>query len=152
MWPSPISRMRGPLRCALRSVKSLYDSTYADESLDRGGREPHPRMKDIIARKAPGTKLAITEYNWGNDAGLSSALAQAEVLGVYRRPRGGRRNRWVVPLPALRWRNAFALTWITTAPGLVGGRQRRRRFLPGGRGGGLRVPRSRRIPAGDSYQ
>ena len=38
-----------------------------------------PRMKEWIAAELPGTKLAITEYSWGNDDGLSSALAQAAV-------------------------------------------------------------------------
>src|SRR5581483_2995245 len=62
----------------LRSLRSLYDPTYVDESWIGEPVRLVPRMKEWIAARAPGTKLAITEYSWGNDDGPSSALAQAE--------------------------------------------------------------------------
>ncbi|HKD16862.1 MAG TPA: glycoside hydrolase family 44 protein, partial [Thermoanaerobaculia bacterium] len=69
----------------LRTLKSLYDPTYIDESWIGTCCGPTavqliPRMKQWIADRYPGTKLAISEYNWGGDTGISSALAQAEAL------------------------------------------------------------------------
>jgi hypothetical protein len=93
----------------LRSVKSLYDPSYVDESWIGEAVQLIPRMKDIISRKAPGTKLAITEYNWGNDTGLSSALAQVEVLGVFAREGVDAANRWVAPDAGSRVEDAFRL-------------------------------------------
>lgn len=92
----------------LRSVKSLYDPTYVDESWIGVPVQLIPRMKDILARKAaPGTKLAITEYNWGGDDGLSSALAQVEVLAIFGREGVDLATRWVAPEPGSRVEEAF---------------------------------------------
>ncbi len=93
-----------------RSLKSLYDPTYVDESWIGQPVNLIPRMKDIIARKAaPGTKLAITEYNWGNDNGLSSAIAQVEVLGIFGREGVDLAARWVAPAAGSRVEDSFRL-------------------------------------------
>ena len=91
----------------LRSVRSLWDPAYADESWVGANVQLVPRMRDIIARNAPGTQLAITEYNWGNDGGISSALAQAEVLGVFGREGVDYAARWVAPAPGSPVEDAF---------------------------------------------
>ena len=44
-----------------------------------------PRMKNWVAQNYPGTKLAITEYNLGEQSSLNGGLAQADVLGVFGR-------------------------------------------------------------------
>ena len=44
-----------------------------------------PRMKQWAANNYPGTKLAITEYNWGALDHINGALAQADVLGIFGR-------------------------------------------------------------------
>lgn len=93
----------------LRSVKGLYDTSYVDESWIAQAVSLIPRMKDIIARKCPGTKLAITEYNWGNDTGLSSALAQVEVLAVFGREGVDAAARWVAPEVGTLVEDAFKL-------------------------------------------
>ncbi len=69
----------------LRSVKSLYDPTYVDESWINTQIQLIPRMQGWINQYCPGTKLAITEYQWGDDAGITAALAQAEVLAIFGR-------------------------------------------------------------------
>lgn len=99
----------GAASLRLRSVRSLYDPTYSDESWISQPVNLIPRMKDIIARKYPGTKLAITEYNWGNDNGLTSALAQVEVLAVFGREGVDVANRWTVPAAGTRVEDAFKL-------------------------------------------
>jgi Glycoside hydrolase family 44 len=81
----------------LRSLKSLYDPTYTDESWIAQPVDLIPRMQAWIANRLPGTKLAISEYNWGNDNGLSSALAQAEALAIFGREGVDLASRWEAP-------------------------------------------------------
>lgn len=74
----------------LRSTRSLWDPTYADESWingTEGGPEVRliPRMQEWVDTNYPGTKLAITEYNWGALDHINGALAQADVLGIFGR-------------------------------------------------------------------
>lgn len=75
----------------LRSTRSLWDPSYKDESwisdLASGGVAVQliPRMKSWVNDNYPGTKLAITEYNWGGLESINGALAQADVLGIFGR-------------------------------------------------------------------
>jgi len=69
----------------LRSTRSLWDLTYTDESWIGDKVRLIPRMRDWVAGNYPGTKLAITEYNWGGLEHINGALAQADVLGIFGR-------------------------------------------------------------------
>jgi hypothetical protein len=75
----------------LNSTRSLWDATYVDESWiadagpDGGIVKLIPRMRDWVKNNYPGTKLAITEYNWGALNHINGALAQADVLGIFGR-------------------------------------------------------------------
>lgn len=94
----------------LRSVKSLYDRTYVDESWIGQPVYLIPRMREIIARKAPpGTGLAITEYNWGGNDGLTSALAQVEVLALFGREGVDLATIWTAPAGGSRLEDAFKI-------------------------------------------
>jgi hypothetical protein len=99
----------------LQSLKSLYDPAYVDPSwIGTAGWQGGivrliPRMKAWIAARYPGTKLAITEYNWGNDNGASSALAQAEALAIFGREGVDLATRWVAPADNSRVEDAFLL-------------------------------------------
>jgi hypothetical protein len=95
----------------LRSLRSLWDPTYVDESWIPDAVRLIPRMKEWIAAELPGTKLAITEYSWGNDDGLSSALAQAEALGIFAREGVDIATRWVAPAVGSFVEDAFRL-WL----------------------------------------
>ena len=44
-----------------------------------------PRLRQIVAQNYPGTKIAISEYNWTGLNTLNGGLAQAELLGVFGR-------------------------------------------------------------------
>lgn len=71
----------------LRSTRSLWDTTYAEESwIGRTEEGPYvyliPRLKAWIAQFYPGTGLAITEWNWGAEDHISGGVAVAEVLGI----------------------------------------------------------------------
>ncbi len=95
----------------LRSLRSLWDPSYVDESWIGTPVRLIPRMKDWIAAELPGAKLAITEYSWGNDDGLSSALAQVEALGIFAREGVDVATRWVAPAAGSRVEDAFRL-WL----------------------------------------
>lgn len=74
----------------LRSTRSLWDPNYADESWiydTEGGPAVRliPRMHEWVDQNYPGTKLALSEYNWGALDSLNGALAQADVLGIFGR-------------------------------------------------------------------
>ena len=74
----------------LRTVRALWDPTYADESwIDGTADGPYvrliPRMRAWIDANYPGTKLAISEYAWGALGHINGALAQADILGIFGR-------------------------------------------------------------------
>jgi hypothetical protein len=74
----------------LRSTRALWDPTYGDESWISDGTDGVPvmlipRMKEWVNLNYPGTKTAITEYNWGALNHINGALAQADILGIFGR-------------------------------------------------------------------
>ena len=93
----------------LRSLKSLYDPSYTDESWIGQPVRLIPRMREWIAARLPAAKLAITEYSFGGDDGASSALAQAEALAIFGREGVDLATRWVAPAPDTRVEDAFRL-------------------------------------------
>jgi len=68
-----------------QALKSLYDPDYVDDSWIQEPIRLIPRMKEIIDSRLPGTKLALTEYNFGNGNGISAGVAQAEALAIFGR-------------------------------------------------------------------
>ena len=104
----------------LRSLKELYDPTWVSESWigqDLGDTDANhynkpnliPRVRTWIDQYCPGTKLAITEYNWGNDDTVSGAVAQAELFGIFAREGVELATRWIAPNAGSRVEQAFAL-------------------------------------------
>jgi hypothetical protein len=75
----------------LRSTRSLWDASYIDESwisdLAPSGEAVQliPRMHNWVNTYYPGSKIAISEYNWGGMEDINGALAQADVLGIFGR-------------------------------------------------------------------
>ncbi len=66
-----------------------------------------PMMKRWVASDYPGTRLAITEYNWGGQESISGALTQADILGIFGREGLDIGTLWGAPDPT------------TQIPGLV---------------------------------
>ena len=103
----------------LRSLKELYRPDWVSESWisDLGDADANhyskpnliPRVRAWIAQYCPGTRLAITEYNWGNDGTTSGAVAQAELFGIFAREGVDMATRWVAPEPDTKAERAFAL-------------------------------------------
>jgi hypothetical protein len=85
----------------LRSTRTLWDPSYTDESwttdLGIGPVALIPRMRGWVQKYYPGTKIAITEYNWGGLESINGALAQADVLGIFGRERVDRALLWSPP-------------------------------------------------------
>ncbi len=81
----------------LRSVRSLWDPTYVDESWINEPVRLIPRMREWVDKNYPGTKLAMTEYNWGALDDMNGALAQADVLGVFGREGLDLATLWAPP-------------------------------------------------------
>ncbi|MEJ2039301.1 MAG: glycoside hydrolase family 44 protein, partial [Desulfosarcinaceae bacterium] len=69
----------------LRSTRQLWDPTYTQEGWINAPVYLIPRMKQWVADNYPGTKTAITEYNWGAMGYMNGALAQADILGIFGR-------------------------------------------------------------------
>ncbi len=69
----------------LRSTRSLWDATYVDESWINDKIRMIPRMRDWVNTYYPGTKLALTEYNFGGLEHINGAVTEADVLGIFGR-------------------------------------------------------------------
>lgn len=69
----------------LRSTRGLWDASYTDESWIGEPVRLIPRMREWVNANYPGTKLAVTEYNWGALDHINGALAQADALGIFGR-------------------------------------------------------------------
>ena len=70
----------------LQAPRSLWDPTYVEKSwiASQWGKPIRliPWLLERIEARYPGTKLAMTEYDYGAGDHISGGLAQADVLGV----------------------------------------------------------------------
>jgi hypothetical protein len=69
----------------IQAPRSLWDPSYVESSWisdNVGAIRLLPRLREKIANHYPGTRLAITEYNYGGGMHISGALAEADVLGI----------------------------------------------------------------------
>ncbi len=69
----------------LRSTRALWDRSYSDESWIGEPVYLIPRMREWVDSYYPGTKIALSEYNWGALDHINGALAQADILGIFGR-------------------------------------------------------------------
>ncbi len=82
-----------------QAPRSLWDTNYTETSWitqfsTLGPIRLLPRLKDKIAANYPGTRLAITEYNYGAGGHISGGIAQADVLGIFGREGVFAANLW----------------------------------------------------------
>ena len=92
----------GTQQARLNSTRVFWDPTYTDPNYSQPNyitdsnytascstplQAPQliPMMRNWAAADYPGTKLAITEYNWGGVEAMNGALAQADILGIFGR-------------------------------------------------------------------
>ena len=73
----------------VQAPRSLWDASYTETSwITKVINAPIkllPRLQEKIDKFYPGTKLAITEYNYGGGEHISGAIAEADVLGIFGR-------------------------------------------------------------------
>ena len=70
----------------IHAPRSLWDSSYVEESWIGQWFSPIallPSMQTSIKTYFPGTKLSITEFNYGGRNHISGGLAVADVLGLF---------------------------------------------------------------------
>ncbi len=106
----------GAQQARLNSTRVFWDPTYTDPN------DPQPNyttdsnyttscstpvqapqlitlMHQWVANDYPGTKTAITEYNWGGQENINGAVAQADVLGIFGREGLDLATLWGPPDP-----------------------------------------------------
>jgi glycosyl hydrolase family 44 len=92
----------GEQQARLNSTRVFWDPTYTDpnytqpnyttdsnytSSCSTPAQAPQVirMMETWVANDYPGTKTAITEYNWGGQEHINGALTQADILGIFGR-------------------------------------------------------------------
>jgi hypothetical protein len=99
----------GAQEARLNSTRVMWDPTYLDPQFtdpnNLASTQPYPvqlipTMHKWIANDYPGTKLAITEYNWGGFNGVTGALAQADLFGIFGREGLDLATLWNPPDPS----------------------------------------------------
>lgn len=113
----------------LDSTRELWDPTYVvsgdywivDPDNNGAPVAPQliPRLRQTVAQNYPGTKIAISEYNWSGLTTLNGALAQAELLGVFGREQLDMATLWGPPSPTDP--GAFAFRIYRNCDGMGGG-------------------------------
>jgi len=82
----------------LEAPRSLWDPTYREKTaITDEWKKPIrliPWLKETIAKRYPGTKLSMTEYNFGAPEHVSGGLAQVDVLGILGREGVYLANYW----------------------------------------------------------
>lgn len=70
----------------LEAPRSFWDPEFKEKSWigDSWGKPIRffPWLKELVAARYPGTKIALTEYNFGSGDHVSGGLAQIDVLGI----------------------------------------------------------------------
>jgi hypothetical protein len=80
-----------------QSTRSLWDTNYVDQSWINTVVMLIPRMKNWVAAYYPGTKIGVTEYNWGAESHINGATAQADIFGIFGREGLDLATRWTTP-------------------------------------------------------
>ena len=80
-----------------RSTRSLWDTNYVDETWINDKVKLIPRLKQWVAQYYPGTRIGITEYNWGAEGHINGAMTQADIFGIFGREGLDLATRWTTP-------------------------------------------------------
>ncbi|MGO8838623.1 MAG: glycoside hydrolase family 44 protein [Limisphaerales bacterium] len=80
-----------------QSTRVFWDTNYVDPSWINNIIMLIPRMKNWVATYYPGTKIGVTEYNWGAEPYMNGATAQADILGIFGSQGLDLATRWTTP-------------------------------------------------------
>jgi len=106
------SKQEDPLTALarLRSPRSLWDTTYIDESWISQPIAILQKIDDWISTIAPGGfRKAVSEYSFGDDTLITTALATAEALSIFAKKSVFVSTIWVVPDTGSITEDAFKL-------------------------------------------
>jgi mannan endo-1,4-beta-mannosidase len=70
----------------LQAPRSLWDSSYVESGWIGQWFSPVSMIRNVqtsITKNYPGTKLSISEYDYGASAHISGGIAQTDVLGIF---------------------------------------------------------------------
>ncbi|HEV3417604.1 MAG TPA: glycoside hydrolase family 44 protein [Pirellulales bacterium] len=90
----------GVVAARLQAPRSLWDPNYVESSwitqYTTGGKgiQLIPRLQGEINTNYAGTKLSISEYNYGAGADISGGIAEADVLGIFGKQGMFSANEW----------------------------------------------------------
>jgi hypothetical protein len=77
------------IQARVQAPRSLWDPTYDEGSwvnqVAGGPIQLLPSLRQRIAARYPGTRIAISEYYYGRGGDISGGVAQADVLGIFGR-------------------------------------------------------------------
>ena len=78
------------VQARLQAPRSLWDTSYTEtswitQSSIKAPIKLIPRLKAKVDQHYPGTKISISEYNYGASNDISGGIAQADVLGIFGR-------------------------------------------------------------------
>lgn len=80
-----------------QSTRALWDPSYIDQTWINSAVKLIPRMKGWVTNYYPGTRIGITEYNWGAESHINGATTQADVFGIFGREGLDLATRWTTP-------------------------------------------------------
>lgn len=67
----------------IQAVRALWDGSYSKEGENKEFFPLLPTFQASINEYYPGTKLAVTEYNFGGGNNITGGIAQVEALGCF---------------------------------------------------------------------
>jgi hypothetical protein len=92
-----------------QSTRQFWDTNYVDPSWIDSVIALIPRMRSWVTTNYPGTKIGITEYNWGAEASISGGTAQADIFGIFGREGLDLATRWTIPATGTPTYNAMKM-------------------------------------------
>ena len=92
-----------------QSTRQFWDTNYVDPSWINSVIALIPRMRSWVTTNYPGTKIGITEYNWGAEPYINGATAQADILGIFGSQGLDLATRWTAPASGTPTYNAMKL-------------------------------------------
>lgn len=79
------------------NLRSLWDPSYVDPSWINDTIKLIPRMRDWVDQHYPGTKIAISEFDFYDHDSALGAVTYAEVLGIFGREGVSLATAWAPP-------------------------------------------------------
>jgi hypothetical protein len=80
-----------------QTTRQFWDTNYVDPSWIGSVIGLIPLMKTWVATNYPGTRIGVTEYNWGAETNINGATAQADLLGIFGKYGLNLATRWTTP-------------------------------------------------------